>query len=366
LGTVKEFRNKFLYKGNSRHPLNPLDLKKKLEEVMVRRRRDETGIDYKARVPKIITVDLSKKEKMIYDNTVRLLKENYFRADGREINAILIVFAILPKITSSSASAKESLQRIVDNKSYHEITKTFAQGILDDYEFVEKDSKIDMLVELIEEIISRKNEDGEKSDEKILIYTRHPTTLRYIVEKLKPFNLNIIEFMGGLCREEKSARIESFKRGEADIMISTDTGAEGLNFQFCRNLINYDLPWNPMAVEQRIGRLDRIGQKRDMYIYSFATKNTMEEHVVDLIINKMCCVGLVIGELPIILFNLGLDGDGKSGRNKIEERLMSSFIEGKGNLEFFARDVDEIAAEIGLGMKDYEKDKKANKKFFDE
>ena len=172
--------------------------------------------------------------------------------------------------------------------------------------------------------------------------------------------------MGGLDREEKSARIESFKRGEADILISTDTGAEGLNFQFCRNLINYDLPWNPMSVEQRIGRLDRIGQKRDMYIYSFATKGTMEEHVVDLIINKMCCVGLVIGELPIILFNLGLDGEGKSGRNKIEERLMASFIEGKGNLEFFARGVDEIAAEIGKGMNSYAEDKKANKNFLDE
>jgi hypothetical protein len=92
----------------------------------------------------------------------------------------------------------------------------------------------------------------------------------------------------------------------------------------------------------------------------------MEEHVVDLIINKMCCVGLVIGELPIILFNLGLDGSGKSGKNKIEEKLMASFIEGKGNLDFFARGVDEIADEIALGMKDYEKEKVHNKKFFDE
>jgi len=205
-------------------------------------------------------------------------------------------------------------------------------------------------------------------DEKILIYTRHPTTLRYIVEKLQERaegELKIIEFMGGLDREEKSRRVESFKRGEADIMISTDCGAEGLNFQFCRNLINYDLPWNPMAVEQRIGRLDRIGQTRDMYIYSFATKGTMEEHVVDLIINKMCCVGLVIGELPIILFNLGLDSEGKSGRNKIEEKLMASFIEGKGNLDFFARGVEEIAAEIGKGMKDYEREKVENACFLD-
>ncbi len=360
LGTMKEFRKKFLYRGNKRHPLNPIELKTKLEEVMVRRRRDETGVEYKKRIPKIITVELTKQEKTIYDNTVRLLKENYFRADGREINGRLIVFAILPKVTSSSKSAIESLQKIVDNDIYHDGTRDFAQGILDDYKALEKDSKIEKLIELVKQIRSK------SEDEKILIYTRHPTTLRYIVEKLKPFNLKIIEFMGGLDREEKSNRINAFKEGNADILISTDTGAEGLNFQFCRNLINYDLPWNPMSVEQRIGRLDRIGQKRDMYIYSFATKGTMEENVVDLIINKMCCVGMVIGELPIILFNLGLDGNGKTGKNKIEEKLIDSFIESKGNLEMFSQGVNEIAEQIALGMKDYEIEKENNKKFLDD
>jgi len=369
LGTMKEFRKKFLYRGNKRHPLNPLELKKKLEEVMVRRRRDETGINYKKRIPKIVTVEMTPQEKKIYENTVRLLKENYFRADGREINGRLIVFAILPKITSSSRAAVESLYRIVDSDLYHEGTRDFAQGILDDYATLNKDSKIEKLVELVSEIRARPAPKGVPAgagnDEKILIYTRHPTTLRYIVEKLQPFGLNIIEFMGGLDREEKSRRIDAFKDGKADILISTDTGAEGLNFQFCRNLINYDLPWNPMSVEQRIGRLDRIGQERDMYIYSFATKGTMEEHVVDLIINKMCCVGMVIGELPIILFNLGLDGNGPSGKNKIEEKLMNSFIEGKGNLDFFARGVNEIADEISLGMKDYSAEKELNKCFLD-
>lgn len=359
LGTIKEFRQKFLHKGNKRHPLNPLELKRRLDEVMVRRRRDETGIDYKPRIPKIVPVELTPEEKMIYENTCRLLKENYFRADGTEINGRLIVFAILPKVTSSSKSAIESLEKIANDEKYHEGTREMARGILDDYKKIKKDSKIEKLVDLIKEIQAR------SSDEKTLIYTRHPTTLRYIVEKLAPMNLKIIEFMGGLDREEKSRRIDSFKRGEADIMISTDTGAEGLNFQFCRNLINYDLPWNPMSVEQRIGRLDRIGQKREMYIYSFATKGTMEEHVVDLIINKMCCVGLVIGELPIILFNLGLDGNTKHGMNKIEERLMSAFIESKGNLDIFSKDVGEIADMIKKGMEEYNESKDASSGLLD-
>lgn len=360
LGTIKEFRKNFLYRGNKRYPLNAGELKKKLGEVMVRRRRDETGIEYKKRIPKIVKVEMTPEEKIIYENTVHLLKKCYYRADGAEISGHLIVFSILPKITSSSKSAIESLQRIVGSEFYHKDTRNLAQGILDDYSKLGHDSKINKLVELIKEIRSR------SSDEKILIYTRHPTTLRYIVEKLEPFNLKIIEFMGGLDREEKTRRIDSFKKGEADIMISTDTGAEGLNFQFCRNLINYDLPWNPMSVEQRIGRLDRIGQKRDMYIYSFATKGTMEEYVVDLIINKMCCVGLVIGELPIILFNLGLDSvSEKTGRSRIEERLMHAFIDNKGNLDLFSSEVEEIARMVSEGIGEYEIEKEHNKSFLD-
>jgi len=369
LGTMKEFRGKFLHKGNKRMPLNPDELKKKLDEVMVRRKRTETGIDYKKRIPRIVTVELTSEEKMIYDNMVRLLRENYFKADGGEINGHLVVYAILPKITSSSMSAIESLQGIVGNEKYHRGTREFAQGILNDYSKLKKDSKIEALLRIVDEIQERgKNKlkgKEEKIDEKILIYTRHPTTLKYIVDKLAPYNFKIIEFVGGLSREEKAERIDAFKDGEADILISTDTGAEGLNFQFCRNLINYDLPWNPMSVEQRIGRLDRIGQKRDMYIYSLATKGTMEEHVVDLIINKMCCVGMVIGELPIILFNLGLDGEGGGGKNKIEERLMNVFIDSRGNLDLFCREVDEIAKTIQMGLDDYVESKEATGELLD-
>lgn len=359
LGTIKEFRKKFLNRGNKRYPLNPKDLRKKLDEIMVRRRRSQTGINYKKRIPRIISVNLTKEEKEIYDATCDLLKTQYFSADGDSINGRLIVFAILPKITSSKKSAIESLSRIVSSEKYHEKTKEIARRILRSYESLGVDSKMKKLVNLIKEIKEKDPED------KILIYTRHPTTLRYIIENLKDMNLKIMEFVGGLTREEKSDIVAQFK-DDADILISTDTGAEGLNFQFCRNLINYDLPWNPMAVEQRIGRLDRIGQERDMNIYSFATKDTMEEQVVDLIINKMCCVGLVIGELPIILFNLGLDERTHLGMSKIEERIMSSFIDSKNNLDIFSRDIRKIEDLINSGIEEYSENKENTKEFLDD
>ena len=96
-----------------------------------------------------------------------------------------------------------------------------------------------------------------------------------------------------------------------------------------------------------------------MHIYSLAVKGTMEEHVVDLIINKMCCIGLVIGELPIILFNLGLDSRTKDNVANIEEMLMQSFLDSKNNLEVFAQEVTKIGDMIEKGMKDYQKAKVA-------
>lgn len=358
LGTINEFKKQFLDRGNKRHPLNPRDLKKKLEEIMLRRRRDETNIDYKKRIPKIISVELTKEEYEIYNEACELLKTKYFTSGGKEINGRLVIYAMLPKITSSSRSAIESLARIAEDINYHEETRETAKKLLEAYKNLKKDSKIEKLIEVIKEIL-----DKDKT-QKILIYTKHPTTLKYIVEKLIPFNLKILEFTGGLNRQEKTEIIKSFK-DEANILISTETGAEGLNFQFCNNLINYDLPWNPMSVEQRIGRLDRIGQTRDINIYSLATKNTMEEHVVDLIINKMCCIGLVIGELPIILFNLGLDGNGKTGLNKIEEMLLNRFIDSKNNLEIFARGVKEIEKIIAEGIGEYNQSKEFNKQLLD-
>ncbi len=346
LGTLNEFRTRFIYRGNKRHPLNPRDLKHKLDEVMVRRRRDETNVNYKKRLAKIVSVELTKEEYDIYERTCDLLKTKYFACNGSEINGRLIIFAILPKVTSSSRSAIESLTRISKDEKYHESTREIAKSIVEDYKKVKKDSKIEKLVEIVTKIF---NEDKEA---KLLIYTRHPTTLEYIVEKLAPLNLKIVKFMGGLDREGKTEIIKEFKE-KAQIMISTETGSEGLNFQFCNNLINYDLPWNPMSVEQRIGRIDRIGQKKDMNIYSLATKRTMEEHVVDLIINKMCCIGLVIGELPIILFNLGLDERGIGGMPKIEEMLMNAFIDSKNNLDIFAQDVNKIAQMIEEGIAQY-------------
>ncbi|MBR9703877.1 DEAD/DEAH box helicase family protein [Candidatus Pacearchaeota archaeon] len=358
LGTLSQFRRKFLYKGSERRPMNPEELKQKLGEVIVRRRRDEvTGIKYMKRIPKIHSLELTKEERIIYDDVLKLLSSNYFDSKGEPIKSTLAMHSILPKITSSSKSSMEFLDTLIKNPKYSEKTKNMAREILDDFKELKKDTKISCLLMIVEKILS------EDKKSKILIYTKHPATLKYISGILKQKKLKIVEFLGGLTSFEKSKRINEFSK-KGQILVSTETGSEGLNFQFCNNLINYDLPWNPMVVEQRIGRMDRIGQKKDMNIYSLATKDTMEEHVVNLIINKMCCIGLIMGELPIILFNMGLDGKGKSGSTKFEEKIMRAYLYSENNLTRFSTEIDKVEQEINNGISEYSNTKLNTKELF--
>ncbi|MDO8517465.1 MAG: SNF2-related protein [Nanoarchaeota archaeon] len=359
LGTLTEFRANFLVNGNERQPLNPRELKRKLSEVMIRRRRDEAkGIKYMKRIPKIQSVNLNWAEKRAYEEVADMLLLHYFDFNGNPINTTLAAHSILPKITSSSKSSIEFLENLISNPKYHKTTQDIAKEIVERLKKIPQDTKMDKLIELVNEI------NQKDKGTKILIYTKHPATLKYISDILRKQKFEITEFKGGLTNDEKSKRIKDFKE-KSQILVSTETGAEGLNFQFCNNLINYDLPWNPMAVEQRIGRLDRIGQKKNIFIYNLATKDTMEEHVVDLIINKMCCIGLVMGELPIILFNMGLDSNGKSGSSKFEEKLMNAFLDSKNNLSKFASEIEKVGDEINKGIKEYEKTKKYTSELLD-
>ena len=114
---------------------------------------------------------------------------------------------------------------------------------------------------------------------------------------------------------------------EAQILVSTESGGEGLNFQFCNQVVNFDLPWNPMRLEQRIGRVHRLGQTRDVHIFNLLTKDTIEEHIMYLLHEKINMFETIIGELDTILLHLNL------GRS-FESAIMDIFLahEEKGEI----------------------------------
>lgn len=132
-------------------------------------------------------------------------------------------------------------------------------------------------------------------------------------------------------------------RNRAQVLVATEAGGEGINLQFCNHIINFDLPWNPMRVEQRIGRVHRLGQSKDVHIFNLSTKGTIEEHILSLLHEKINMFELVIGELDVILERL----DKKSS---IESDLMKLFLESRDDEELRSK-MDEWGQSI-LSIRD--------------
>ena len=98
-------------------------------------------------------------------------------------------------------------------------------------------------------------------------------------------------------------------RERVPVLLCSESGGEGRNIQFCNTLINFDVPWNPMAIEQRIGRIDRIGQQREVFVFNLVTRGTLEEQILNLLDEKISMFELVVGEVGAILGGLDEDRD---------------------------------------------------------
>src|SRR3989304_1088422 len=102
---------------------------------------------------------------------------------------------------------------------------------------------------------------------------------------------------------EKEGSVHAFK-GPSQVFLSTEAGGEGRNLQFAHRMVNFDLPWNPLRIEQRIGRIHRVGQEREVQVVNLWARNTIEEYVLELLDKKVHMFELVVGELEMILGNL--------------------------------------------------------------
>ncbi len=138
------------------------------------------------------------------------------------------------------------------------------------------------------------------SNEKIIIFTEYRASQAYIAYHLDQAGYKMIVYNGGLSTSSKEWIKNIFKK-DKQIMISTEAGSQGLNLQFCNIIINYDLPWNPMKLEQRIGRIDRLGQTKNVYIYNLATKNTIEEKILYILYKKINLLKDIVGEMEDII-----------------------------------------------------------------
>ncbi|MPZ22056.1 MAG: DUF3883 domain-containing protein [Dehalococcoidia bacterium] len=125
-----------------------------------------------------------------------------------------------------------------------------------------------------------------KSDEKILIFTEHKDTLDYLARKLREWGLSSTQIHGGMSLQDRVAAEKEF-RGSKQFLVATDAAGEGINLQFCRVMVNWDLPWNPNRLEQRMGRIHRYGQQYDVQIVNLVAENTREGSVLARLMEKL-------------------------------------------------------------------------------
>ena len=164
----------------------------------------------------------------------------------------------------------------------------------------EEDPKLDQLMEIIR---------GKQLEEnnKIILFSTFRHTLAYIRKKLKLINMRVAQIDGSVEDELRSEFHDRFKlpkedENAIDILLFTEVGSEGLDYQFCNFMVNYDLPWNPMKIEQRIGRIDRRGQTSDVVsIYNMVTRGTIDADIYDRCLRRIGVFEKSIGECEAIL-----------------------------------------------------------------
>ncbi|WP_282172647.1 DEAD/DEAH box helicase [Cytobacillus firmus] len=276
------------YKKDSRSLNDDAHLKELVNKVMIRNRRADTGIEWTKRHVETIPIEFTQAERELYEAVTELRSEENWMGSSQ-----FSVMTLQREACSSREAVYFTLQNMLKRQEQPSIAfQDQIQYLIKKVEAVQQNSKAQKALELMQKI-----------NDKVIIFTEYRATQMYLQWFLKQYGITSVPFRGGFKRGKKDWMRELFQKN-AQVLIATEAGGEGINLQFCNHIINFDLPWNPMRLEQRIGRIHRLGQEKDVMIYNFATKETVEEHIMKLLYEKIHLFEKVIGDLDDILTKL--------------------------------------------------------------
>ncbi|MGG4410184.1 SNF2-related protein [Niallia taxi] len=290
LGSETAFYEK--YKKDSRSVNDDEHLKELVNKVMIRNRRSDTGIEWTKRVVEAVTIEFTEEERALY-NTIESLKGYEADDNAARTRSPFSMITLQREACSSRESVYYTIQNMM--KKTENPSQEFQDTInllTSKINAITKNSKAEKALEII-----------KRADDKVIIFTEYRATQLYLQWYLKQHGITSVPFRGGFKRGKKDWMRDLFQN-HAQVLIATEAGGEGINLQFCNHIINFDLPWNPMRLEQRIGRIHRLGQKKDVMIYNFAIKDTVEDHILKLLYEKIHLFEKVIGDLDDILTKL--------------------------------------------------------------
>ncbi|MGD6803915.1 DEAD/DEAH box helicase [Rossellomorea aquimaris] len=319
LGNESGFSEK--YKKGSRSVGNDAHLKELVNKVMIRNRRSDTGIEWTKRHVKTVLIEFTEHERDLYDS-FNVLKGPY----DEWVSSSFSLLTLQREACSSREAVFYTLKNMLERQEQPSPVLTQrVNELMKKVEQVQTNSKAQEALKIIKSV-----------NDKVIIFTEYRATQLYLQWFLKQHGITSVPFRGGFKRGKKDWMRELFKN-HAQVLIATEAGGEGINLQFCHHIINFDLPWNPMRLEQRIGRVHRLGQTEDVHIYNFATKNTVEEHILKLLYEKITLFEKVIGQLDDILTKLDF--------GKFEEHMEDIFTKSRTQGEMKIK-MDNLSAMI--------------------
>ncbi len=331
---------------------------------------------FKQRFTKTVAYELTSEEKDLYDAvTEYLTKKKEEASESNNIHVSLALTVMQRRLVSSIFAIKNTLERrwralqgIIDElnenpnlwNQRHRIEAAFNQvediddfeeledserdaleGILSDpkkfrlfttaknpQEIQQEAREVKRLFEMAQTLYNRKQEEKKfielqdllkkngvlEHGEKLVIFTEHKDTLLYLEERLsKSGGYKVATIHGGKLVDERREAQAAFAKPDTQILIATDAAGEGINLQFCRLLINWDIPWNPNRLEQRMGRIHRYGQKQDVLVFNMVASNTKEGKVLERLLTKLDIIRESMGDdrvydvIQDVLEGVGLD-----------------------------------------------------------
>jgi superfamily II DNA or RNA helicase len=288
--TLKEFRNVYMTPGKPREPANAERLRELMRGAMIRNTRAVVALKLPRRHAVTIKVDGQPGEAAAYADLAGAARRLAAGTAGHR----LALHHMLGAAGSSPAAAAAAVSRFAARRPDDSEWRALA----DRWAAIETGGKEQALLDLL----------ARNPDEKKLVFVHSRETLGRLAGLLSAAGLRFARFDGSLSGPQKDAAIADF-RDNVPVLLCTESGGEGRNIQFCNTLINFDVPWNPMAIEQRIGRIDRIGQHREVFVFNLVTRGTLEDQLLALLEEKISMFELVVGEVGAILGGLGEERD---------------------------------------------------------
>jgi SNF2 family DNA or RNA helicase len=292
LRTARQFQKHFIDRKDKLAPRNLDELHGLLAEVMVRNRRSTVGLQFTRRWARTDRATPTPAERAFYEAVAGFVRQHLRAPKSKGGLTRMAVLALQMALGSSAAAAAGTLERLTETPGLAPADRDTLAALAERAALLDDSSKIEHLLKVL----------GEFPD-KMVIFTQFRATLEMLRERLTRAGHTVAVFHGGLPRLAKEAAVNEF-RGPARLLLCTEAGSEGRNLQFAHGICNFDLPWSPMRIEQRIGRLSRIGQTRDIYVFNLVAAGTAEEAVLHLLEAKLNLFELVIGEVDMILGNL--------------------------------------------------------------